>query len=154
MRNEIQIHRRSIKVNRPCAVLLLGLSVLLPSLVQAESPVTDDERTAMFWQLWAKPRICIVPSDRRHCVMDTDINWTGSIIADICLLWSEDSEALRCWRNTQTGHLLQSIDSENAVRFWLSRPGDDQILVETKIRIVNIPPRRIRRRRRHIWSLL
>ncbi|MCH9698417.1 MAG: DUF3019 domain-containing protein, partial [Gammaproteobacteria bacterium] len=80
--------------------------------------------------------------------------WTGSIIADICLLWSEQTEALQCWNNAQNGQLLQSIDTENAVKFWLSRPGDDQVLVETQIRIVNIPPRRIRRRRRHIWSLL
>lgn len=154
MCKELQTHQLSIWLCRPCIVMLLVLSVLFPTLAHAESPATEEERTAMFWQLWAKPRICIVPSDRRHCVMDTDINWSGSIIADICLLWSEESEALRCWRDTQAGQFLQSIDSEHAVKFWLTRPGDDKILVETQIRIVNIPPRRIRRRRRHIWSLL
>lgn len=140
-------------VNVLCGILL-GIAVTFLPATRAEPLVTDDERVAMFWKLWAKPRICIVPSDRRQCVMDTDLTWTGSIIADICLLWSEHTEALRCWSNAQNGQLMQSIDSENAVKFWLSRPGDDQILVETQIRIVNIPPRRIRLRRRHIWSLL
>ncbi len=131
---------------------VLCAGIVLIQTVQAESMVNTDADT--FWTLLAKPRICVLPADRRQCIMDTDITWSGSVAADICLLSSQESEALSCWYKSQDGHLFQTIVSENPVTLWLSRFGESHVLTETRIQIVNIPPRRVRRRRRHVWSLL
>ncbi len=131
---------------------IIGFILLFGKPLQAEPPANADNRTV--WQLWAKPRICVMPSNRRQCHMETDIIWSGLKTADICLLSSQKNASLRCWRNAQGGHVLQTIASNKPITYWLTRPGEDKVLVETRIRIVSIPPKRVRRRRRHIWSLL
>lgn len=134
------------------SIFSICVGLVINSTVQAESSSHNDADA--FWKLFAKPRICVLPSDRRQCIMDTDITWSGSVAADICLLSSQETEAMQCWYKSQDGHLFQTIASETPITLWLSPFGEDQVLTQTQIRIVHIPPRRIRRRRRHIWSLL
>jgi hypothetical protein len=86
--------------------------------------------------------------------METDFNWIGVEQADICLLSSQQNAILQCWTHTDKGQLLQQIESDKLITYWLSRFNEDKILVKTVVRVVTIPQRSIRRRRRHIWSLL
>lgn len=106
------------------------------------------------WLLWAKPRICVIPSDRRICKMETDLDWSGFEQADICLSSSEKDSALHCWRDALEGHLAQNIITEKQITYWLNRAGEEEVLVKTQIRIISFPKKQVRRRRRHIWSLL
>lgn len=130
----------------------IGLMLLFGKPLYAESPANTE--TSTHWQLWAKPRICVIPSNRRQCHMETDIIWSGLKAADICLSSSQKENSLQCWHNAQSGHVLQTIASNKPITYWLTRPGEDQVLVETQILIVSVPQKRVRRRRRHIWSLL
>ncbi|HFD13028.1 MAG TPA: DUF3019 domain-containing protein [Crenotrichaceae bacterium] len=152
MRNNTSLMKLKRSPGSRLDLLILIVFIILIPVVQADSTVKTG--TDALWKLWAKPRICVVPSDHRQCEMETDLSWVGSVLADICLLSSEEAETLHCWYKTQDGHLIQTIATETPVSYWLTRYGEDQILVETSIRIVNIPPRRVRRRRRHIWSLM
>lgn len=107
-----------------------------------------------FWQLKAKPRICVTPVVKRLCTMSTDFIWVGTVNADICLLSSQTQQTIQCWKNVQQGDVLQQIVSDVPITYWLSHFGEDAVLAETSIRIITVPQRQIRRRRRHIWSLL
>ncbi len=106
------------------------------------------------WKLWAKPRICVLPSKHRLCKMETDIIWLGKNEDDICLLSSQNNAILHCWTNASAGQVVQEINSDKQVTYWLIREGENKVLVKTIIRIINFPQRRVRRRRRHVWSLL
>jgi hypothetical protein len=106
------------------------------------------------WQIKAKPRICVKPLIRPMCTMSTDIIWNGSVNADICLLSSQTQAHIKCWTDVQTGDILQEITTDIAITYWISYVDEDTVLAETTVRIVNVPQRQIRRRRRHIWSLL
>ncbi len=106
------------------------------------------------WQIKAKPRICVKPSIRPICTMNTDIIWKGSVNADICLLSSQTQMHIKCWTNVQAGNILQEINSDIEITYWIAHFGEDAVLAKTTVRIVNVPQRQIRRRRRHIWSLL
>ena len=129
------------------AILIIGL--IHNPFVLAESSSQENS-----WQLWAKPRICVMPSNVLMCKMETDFNWTGVEQADICLLSSQQNAILQCWTHTDKGQLLQQIESDKLITYWLSRSNEEEILVKTVVRVVTIPQRSIRRRRRHIWSLL
>ena len=86
--------------------------------------------------------------------METDFQWAGVEQADICLLSSQEDALLHCWPQAFGGQLLQEIISDKEITYWLSRPDDDEVLVKTIVRIVTIPQRPVRKRKRHIWSLL
>ena len=129
------------------AILIIGL--IHNPFVLAESSSHENS-----WQLWAKPRICVMPSNVLMCKMETDFNWIGVEQADICLLSSQQNAILQCWTHSDKGQLLQQIESDKLITYWLSRSNEDEILVKTVVRVVTIPQRSIRRRRRHIWSLL
>lgn len=132
-----------------CVVWFVIL-LLQSSIVLAESSDSSND----FWQLWAKPHICVTPSNLLMCEMETDIKWTGIEQADICLLSSQENATLQCWPHAFAGQIIQEISSDKQITYWLSRPNDDEVLVKTIIRIVTIPQRSVRKRRRHIWSLL
>ncbi|NOQ15498.1 MAG: DUF3019 domain-containing protein [Methyloprofundus sp.] len=134
------------------SVLVMALCCAQLQLVFAESLAEAPAMEA--WQIKAKPRICVKPSIRPVCAMSTDIIWNGSINADICLLSSQTQARIKCWTDVQTGDILQNINSDIAITYWISHFGEDAVLAETTVRIVTVPQRQIRRRRRHIWSLL
>ncbi len=134
------------------SVLGLGLLCAQGQLVFADSLLEVPAKGA--WQIKAKPRICVKPSIRPMCTMSTDIIWNGSVNADICLLSSQTQARIKCWTDVQTGDILQDINSDIAITYWISHFGEDAVLAETTVRIVTVPQRQIRRRRRHIWSLL
>ncbi len=133
-------------------VVGLILLIFLTPTIHAES--VSEKNSESFWKLWAKPRICVIPSDHRLCKMETELGWLSFEQADICLSSSEKEAALYCWKNAQGGHLLQSIVTEKPITFWLKRLGEKEVLIKTQIRIIRFPKKQIRRRRRHIWSLL
>jgi hypothetical protein len=136
----------------------LGLILLTfqIQIVHAESVSEVESEANKYnpWLLWAKPRICVVPSDRLICKMETDLGWSGIEQADICLSSSEKDAALHCWRDALKGHLAQNIITEKQITYWLNRAGEEEVLVKTQIRIISFPKKQVRRRRRHIWSLL
>lgn len=134
------------------SVLSMILCGLLVASVFADSE--GDILQAGRWELMAKPRICVTPAIRRVCTMSTDLIWTGTVSADICLLSSQAQEAIQCWQNMRKGDLVQDIASEVPITYRLTHFGEDKVLTETTIRIITVPQRQIRRRRRHIWSLL
>ncbi len=86
--------------------------------------------------------------------METDIAWAGFEQTDICLSSSNNKTVLQCWRNALDGHLWQKIITEEPITYWLNRAGENEILIKTQIRIISFPKKQVRRRRRHIWSLL
>lgn len=106
------------------------------------------------WTLWAKPRICVLPSEHLICKMETDIIWTSKKEDNICLLSSKDNAVLHCWSNASGGQIAQTINSDKQITYWLTHEGEDKVLIKTMIRIIRFPQKRIRRRRRHVWSLL
>jgi hypothetical protein len=130
------------------------ISILLIFLIHSPFVLAESNSHENSWQLWAKPRICVMPSNVLMCKMETDFNWIGVEQADICLLSSQQNAILQCWTHTDKGQLLQQIKSDKLITYWLSRSNEDKILVKTVVRVVTIPQRSIRRRRRHIWSLL
>ncbi len=130
------------------------ISILLIFLIHSPFVLAESNNHENSWQLWAKPRICVMPSNVLMCKMETDFNWIGVEQADICLLSSQQNAILQCWTHTDKGQLLQQIESDKLITYWLSRFNEDKILVKTVVRVVTIPQRSIRRRRRHIWSLL
>lgn len=134
-----------IKTNTSYWLIILSL--------QSQVVVADPSENNL-WQLWAKPRICVTPSNELFCKMDTDFQWAGVEQADICLLSSQEDVLLHCWPQAFGGQLLQEIISDKEITYWLSRPNDDEVLVKTIVRIVTIPQRPVRKRRRHVWSLL
>lgn len=133
---------------------ILIIILIHSQFVLAESSDSNNSRNNKTWQLWAKPRICVMPSNLLMCEMETDFNWIGVEQADICLLSSQEGAILQCWPYSVGGHLFQQISSDKQITYWLSRSNDDEVLVKTIIHIVTIPQRSVRRRRRHIWSLL
>ena len=130
----------------------LILLVLLTPTIHAES--VSEKNSENFWKLWAKPRVCVIPADHRLCKMETELAWLSFEQADICLSSSEKQAAVHCWKNAQGGHLLQNIMTEKPISFWLNREGEEEVLIKTQIRIIRFPKKQVRRRRRHIWSLL
>lgn len=137
-----------------CCSQFLGIILFLFSAESLFAETLNNESPTGPWTLWAKPRICVVPSDHLTCKMVTDIYWLGSKTDNICLLSSEDNDILQCWTNASAGQIAQTINSDKQIIYWLSRKGKRKILVKTNIRIVKFPQKRIRRRRRHVWSLL
>lgn len=138
-----------IKTNVSYGLIILALH---SQLVVADS--SEKKAKNNLWQLWAKPRICVTPSNELFCKMDTDFQWAGVEQADICLLSSQEDALLHCWPKAFGGQLLQEIISDKEITYWLARPNDNEVLVKTIVRIVTIPQRPVRKRRRHIWSLL
>lgn len=146
---------------KPLKKLLYGMQLgtlyillyCVPIAAVSAEPLEDTIASAS-WHLTAKPRICVTPVVRRTCTMSTDIIWTGTVNADICLLSSQAQQSIQCWKNVQNGDILQHIVSDEPIYYWLSHLNDDAVLAETTIRIITVPQRQIRRRRRHIWSLL
>ncbi|BCG64379.1 MAG: hypothetical protein methR_P2152 [Methyloprofundus sp.] len=137
----------------------LSMSILVTALCCAQLQLVFAESLAEVlvmgaWQIKAKPRICVKPSIRPMCTMSTDLIWSGSVNADICLLSSQTQARIKCWTDVQTGDILQEINSDIAITYWISHFGENAVLAETTVRIVTVPQRQIRRRRRHIWSLL
>jgi len=130
------------------------IALLIICLIHSAFVIAESNRHENSWQLWAKPRICVMPSNALLCKMETDFNWTGIKQADICLLSSQQNAILHCWTQADRGQLLQQIASDKLITYWLSRSNEDKILVKTVVRVVTIPQRPVRRRRRHIWSLL
>ena len=130
------------------------ISILIICLIHSPLVLAESNSHENSWQLWAKPRICVMPSNVLMCEMETDFNWKGVEQADICLLSSQQNAILQCWTHADRGQLLQQITSDKLITYWLSRSNEDEILVETVVRVVTIPQRSVRRRRRHIWSLL
>jgi hypothetical protein len=147
------MHKRKahLKLSKHCAVSLI-LLIFQIQFIHAES--LTEAKSNSLWQLWAKPRICVIPSDRRVCKMETDIAWAGFEQTDICLSSSNNKTVLQCWRNALDGHLWQKIITEEPITYWLNRAGENEILIKTQIRIISFPKKQVRRRRRHIWSLL
>lgn len=135
-------------------VCTLCILLYLISIASAFAESGAEILQAGSWQLKAKPRICVTPVVRRLCTMSTDFIWVGTVNADICLLSSQTQQTIQCWQNVQHGDVLQDIVSEVPITYWLSHFGGDAVLAETTIRIITVPQRQIRRRRRHIWSLL
>lgn len=134
---------------------IAGLSLLLFQVQTIHAENSPEASSESPWKLWAKPRICVIPSDRRICKMETDVGWAGFEQADICLSSDDDGVAvLQCWRNALEGSLLQSIMTEKPITYWLNRTGEKEVLIKTEIRIISFPKKQVRRRRRHIWSLL
>ncbi|MEE9338280.1 MAG: DUF3019 domain-containing protein [Methylococcaceae bacterium] len=134
--------------------LILSLIIVCchtPSLLADPS---SNKQEVNSWKLWAKPHICVLPSERRLCKMETDIIWLGKNEDDICLLSSQNNAILHCWTNASSGQVVQEINSDKQITYWLTREGENKVLVKTIIHIVNFPQRRVRRRRRHVWSLL
>lgn len=130
------------------------LSILLFFLIHNPFVLAESNSQENSWQLWAKPRICVMPSNAVLCKMDTDFSWTGVKQTDICLLSSQQNSILQCWTHADRGQSLQQITSDKLITYWLSRSNEDETLVKTVVRVVTIPQRSVRRRRRHIWSLL
>lgn len=124
----------------------------LPFSLFAES--ADSASESDVWELWAKPRICVSSEERLSCEMETDIVWLGEQEADICLSSSIDTDVLQCWVSSSGGEVIQEIDSRKKITYWLTRHGSSQALAKITIRIVKIPQKKVRRRRRHVWSLL
>lgn len=128
------------------------LLLFLPFPLCAEPPDRDSQ--VDLWELWAKPRICVVSAEKLSCKMDTGIAWLGQQEADICLSSSQQTGVLQCWINASDGEMIQVIDSNKKITYSLTRQGGSQALAEIIIRIVKIPQKKVRRRRRHVWSLL
>jgi hypothetical protein len=120
--------------------------------VLAETP--DNTIEADLWTLLAKPRICVSSTEKLLCKMETDIVWLGQEEADICLSSSKNLDALQCWISSSKGKVFQEINSDKKITYWLTRQGESHALAKIVIRIVKIPQKKIRRRRRHVWSLL
>ena len=120
-------------------------------IVWAES---IDEPKPPVWTLSAKPRFCVVPYNKTMCQMTTDLFWSGSREANICLLSSQHNNVLQCWLSSLNGLSVQEVNSDKPITFWLTLKGDETVLVKTNIQIINIPQKRVRTRRRHILSLL
>lgn len=139
-------------------VLLIKLQTLgfCMFLFQAQllwaEPFNNTESST--WKLWAKPRICVLPSDHLLCEMETDLIWLGEKEDNICLFSSLNNAILHCWSNAEKGEITQSFKSDKPISYWLTLKGNNKILVKTSIRIIQFPQRKIRRRRRHVWSLL
>ncbi|MCF6202704.1 MAG: DUF3019 domain-containing protein [Methylococcaceae bacterium] len=134
--------------------LLLSLIVFFCQTPSPLAEPSNSKQGSTPWKLWAKPRICVLPSKHRLCKMETDIFWRGKNEDDICLLSSQDNAILQCWTNASAGQVVQEIYSDKQITYWLTREGENKVLVKTIIHIVNFPQRRVRRRRRHVWSLL
>ncbi|MCK5828809.1 MAG: DUF3019 domain-containing protein [Methylococcales bacterium] len=117
----------------------------------AEPVDTTDSNS---WTIWSKPRICVLPSERLLCKMQTDIFWSGEKEDDICLLSSPNDTILQCWSGAIKGQITQTINSDKQIAYWLTHEGENKVLVKTMIRIIRFPQKKIRRRRRHVWSLL
>ncbi len=134
--------------------LILSLIVIYCQTQSLVAEPLNNRQESNPWKLWAKPRICVLPSEYRSCKMETDIIWLGKNEDDICLLSSQDNAILQCWTNASAGQIVQEINSDKQITYWLTREGEKKVLVKTIIHIVNFPQRRVRRRRRHVWSLL
>ncbi len=129
-------------------ILIYGLS----NPISSQAAETDSAAAPLI--LEAKPRICVTVSDQPQCSMITDIIWRSVVNADYCLFSSEQNNLLKCWRDADSGLLNQTINSDKAITYWLSKPGENRKLIQVVVHVVTVPPKNIRRRRRHIWSLL
>lgn len=114
----------------------------------------DDSQPVSVWQLSAKPRFCVIPHNKKMCKMSTELSWKGQKKSDICLSSSQYNTVLQCWLSALKGVWVEEISSDKSIGFWLALQGGKEILVKTNIKIISLPQKRIRTRRRHIWSLL
>ncbi len=128
------------------------LLMLVSWTIYAEPTPIDINKPA--WQLWAKPRICVLPANKIHCEMETELNWTASLEANVCLSSSQQKKKLHCWQQSINGRLNYLVYTESRVYFWLTYPNESTPLIKTFVHIVNLPEKKIRKRRRRIWSLM
>ncbi|MCK5888885.1 MAG: DUF3019 domain-containing protein [Methylococcales bacterium] len=135
---------------------MMGMLLLTiqPGLLMAE-PLNTTAKTPP-WFLSATPRICVAPSRHFLCKMKTELVWEGSEGEgrDVCLKSSQGSNVLSCWANKMAGKIKQEISSDKAVTYSLTDKSTSTILAETIIRIITIPDKPVRKRRRHVWSVL
>jgi hypothetical protein len=106
--------------------------------------------------LTARPGLCILQdTELSECVMALDLKWNAARNSDFCLYHSRADAALQCWSGTSSGHYLSELASHEDVSYWLQHPGIDQQLAKITVRVVSLAQRNpVRRRRRHVWSVL
>lgn len=130
----------------------LGLALMSPLISIAEHD--ENQEATDQWRLWAKPRICVLPANKIYCEMQSQLAWESEGKASVCLFSSQQASDIKCWQEALNGELAYWLRSSTNIDFWLSYPEQEKPLIKTTVHVVNLPERRVRKRRRRIWSLM
>lgn len=125
--------------------------VLAAILLCSSAPAAD---VSGLFELEIKPRVCVRIDMEEPCGMELDIAWYSSVAADVCLWASAEDALLRCWEESRQGNLIVEYASEDNYRFRLQEARSSEVLATADITVVTRDLRNLRRRRRHVWSLL
>lgn len=135
-------------------VLRGTLLPLVGSLVLLALPSRASEAAAVEWQLSVRPSICVSYDSEQPCTMAMEVSWEGNAHIDVCLRDSVDEPMLHCWADARQGRIEVSYSNTDDVLYQLVEETTDAVLAEAEIKVINRDLRSVRKRRRHVWSIL
>ena len=128
------VFHSNIAIKTLFVFIMLTSGLLFSSIVWAESSEIETTKTGQA-QLTLKPKQCIAIHQGKMCYVDVEIAWKLQQSGEYCLFSSQQSEALKCWDNSNQGLFEQEVATKKNVQFQLKRANSSNTLIVRELEV-------------------
>ncbi|SMF01027.1 Protein of unknown function [Alteromonadaceae bacterium Bs31] len=132
--------------------LLCPVSFIALMFLSLNYAVAREREGLVVVDMWLKPRICILASEKEDCEELLTVHWTAGQAQSICLYQQSRDEPIRCWHNSQEGSFEYAVETTESIQFEL-RTADNSpsYLASAEFKVVH-DNKKYRRSRKNPWS--
>lgn len=97
------------------------------------------------------PNKCVALDYGQSCYQDVTLSWKQELAGDYCVFSSQQTEALKCWKNNKNSIFSIPIATKTNVTFSLVNSANKNILAKTTLKMTWVY--KTKNRRRLSWRL-